>query len=139
VGAHFGGDGRGEERIILDVLDFVGLKGKERIEAKRLCLFDKKLTMLAAALATQPRLLMLDEPVGGLSPTEIQHSISLFKRINRDLGITLVVIEHLMSVLTGISDRLMILHNGEKISIGPPEEVVRNREVIDIYLGEEHA
>lgn len=139
VGAHFGTDRHNEEEVIRDALDIVGLSGKETVEARHLCLFDKKLTMLAAALATQPRLLMLDEPVGGLSPTEIQQSITLFRRVNQEMGITLIVIEHLMSVLMGISNRLMILHNGEKISFGSPEEVAKDKQVIEVYLGAEYA
>lgn len=139
VGAHFGNDGQDEDKIIGDTLDFVGLKGKENVEAKHLCLFDKKLTMLAAALATRPHLLMLDEPVGGLSITEISQSVSLFRRINQDLNVTLIVIEHLMKVLMRICDRLMILHEGQRISIGPPEEVAREKRVIEVYLGDEYA
>jgi branched-chain amino acid transport system ATP-binding protein len=139
VGAHFGNDGQDEDKIIGDALDFVGLRGKENVEAKHLCLFDKKLTMLAAALATQPRLLMLDEPIGGLSPVEIGKSISLFKKINQEMRVTLIVIEHLMSVLMEISQRLMILHNGERISIGSPEEVAKDKQVIEVYLGADYA
>jgi len=140
VGAHFGSDYRDDEdSIIRNVLDLVGLKGKESVEAKHLSLFDKKLTMLAATLATHPRLLMLDEPIAGLSPLEIQQSVALFKKINKELGITLIVIEHLMNVLMEISHRLMILHNGEKISIGSPEEVAKDKRVIEVYLGAERA
>lgn len=139
VGAHFGNDGQDDDAITRDTLDFVGLREKENVEARHLPLFDKKLTMVAAALATRPHLLMLDEPIGGLSPGEIQQSVSLFKRINEELGITLVVIEHLMKVLMGVSERLMILHNGEKISIGSPEEVAKDKKVIEVYLGAEYA
>jgi len=139
VGAHFGNDSQDDDAIIRDTLDFVGLREKENVEARHLPLFDKKLTMVAAALATRPHLLMLDEPIGGLSPGEIQQSVSLFKRINEELGITLLVIEHLMKVLMGVSQRLMILHNGEKISIGSPEEVAKDKEVIEVYLGAEYA
>lgn len=137
---HFGSNATGDEKtIVSDILDFVGLKGKESLEAKNLNLFDKKITMLAAALATKPKLLLLDEPVGGLNPAEIAQNISLFKRINRDLGITLVVIEHLMKVLASISQRLMILHSGERICIGSPEEVAKDKKVVEIYLGAGYA
>jgi branched-chain amino acid transport system ATP-binding protein len=138
VGAHFGNHSRNEDRIIRDTLDFVGLDGKEDVEARHLCLLDKKLTMLATALATQPRLLMVDEPIGGLSPVEIEQSIALFNKINQEMGITLIMIEHLMSVLMEISQRLMILHNGEKIGIGAPEEVAQDEQVIEVYLGAEY-
>ncbi|MCJ7625320.1 MAG: ABC transporter ATP-binding protein [Anaerolineaceae bacterium] len=139
VGAHFGTHSPDEAKIIKEVLDFVGLTEKQNIEAIHLPLYDKKMTMLGAALATEPTLLMLDEPIAGLSPREINLSIDIFKRINQELGITLIVIEHLMKVLMGISQRMMILHNGEKICIGSPEEVANDKQVIEVYLGAEYA
>jgi branched-chain amino acid transport system ATP-binding protein len=139
VGAHFGNHNPDEEKTIKEVLDFTGLTEKENVEAKHLPLFDKKKTMLAAALATDPKLLMLDEPIGGLSPSEISASVELFKRINGELGITLIIIEHLMKVLMGVSQRMMILHNGEKICIGSPSEVAGHKQVIEVYLGAEYA
>ncbi len=139
IGAHFGNYSKNEVKIIKDVLDFVGLSEKMHIQTKHLPLFDKKLTMVGAALATQPKLLMLDEPIGGLSPGEINQSVDLFKRINRELGITLIVIEHLMKVLMEISERMMILHNGEKICLGTPEEVAKDKQVIEVYLGADYA
>lgn len=139
VGAHFGNYKVDEGKIITEVLDFVGLKEKKDVRAVHLPLFDKKLTMLAAALATQPKLLMVDEPIGGLSPAEIAKSVEIFRRINQELGITLVIIEHLMSVLMELSHRMMILHNGQKISIGSPEEVANDKQVIEVYLGAEYA
>jgi branched-chain amino acid transport system ATP-binding protein len=140
VGAHFGNSGKtSDEHLIYEVIDFVGLTGKQDTSATHLSLYDKKLTMLAAALATHPRLLLLDEPIGGLSPVEIKKSVELFRRINSELGITLVIIEHLMKVLTDISQRLMILHNGQKISVGVPADVARDKQVIEVYLGAEYA
>lgn len=139
VGAHFGNHVKDEKNIIKEVLEFVGLSEKQNILTKHLPLFDKKLTMVAAALATHPKLLMLDEPIGGLSPGEINQSVELFKRINHELGVTLIVIEHLMKVLMEISERMMILHNGEKICIGTPEEVAKDKQVIEVYLGAEYA
>lgn len=142
IGAHFSGRLHGskeEKEIVEEVIDFVGLGGKEILPAKNLSLFDKKLTMLGAALATKPELLLLDEPIAGLSPTEIQISEQLFKRINQERKVTLIIIEHLMRVLMGISHRVMILNNGEKISIGRPEEVAKDRQVIEVYLGTEYA
>ena len=136
VGAHFGVRGAHDERErINEAINFVGLQRKENVIAANLNLFDKKLTMLAAALATKPKLLLLDEPIGGLSPTEVRQTITLFQKINQELGVTIVVIEHLMKVLTEVSQRLMILHNGEKICISSPQEVAKDRRVIEIYLG----
>jgi branched-chain amino acid transport system ATP-binding protein len=139
VGAHFGNPSKNEKKNIQDIMEYVGLYEKKDIEAKHLALFDKKMTMLAAALATKPKLLMLDEPIGGLSPKEINQSVEIFRRINQELGITLIVIEHLMKVLMGISQRMMIMHNGEKICIGTPEQVANDRQVIEVYLGAEYA
>ena len=136
VGAHFGTQGVKNERdFINEVLSFVGLQGKESIIAANLNLFDKKMTMLAAALATKPKLLLLDEPIGGLSPAEVSQSLTIFKKINKELGVTIIIIEHLMKALVGLSQRLMILHSGEKIRIGPPQEVIQDKRVIEIYLG----
>ena len=139
VGAHFGNHEVDEQKIIKEAIDFVGLTEKKDIQAVHLPLFDKKMTMLAATLATQPKLLMVDEPIGGLSPVEITKSVEIFQRINQEMGITLIVIEHLMKVLMGLSHRMMILHNGQKISIGSPEEVANDKQVIEVYLGAEYA
>ena len=140
VGAHFGVAGAHDEKeSINEAINFVELKGKENVIAANLNLFDKKRTMLAAALATKPKLLLLDEPIGGLSPIEASQTMTLFQKINKELGLTILIIEHLMKVLTEISQRLMILHNGEKICIGPPQEVSQDRGVIEVYLGVAHA
>jgi branched-chain amino acid transport system ATP-binding protein len=136
VGAHFGGrGGRDERERINEAISFVGLQGKENVIAANLNLFDKKLTLLAGTLATRPKLLLLDEPISGLSPTETREYMTLIRRTQKELGLTIIVIEHLMKVLTEISQRLMILHNGEKICIGPPKEVTKDKRVIEIYLG----
>jgi branched-chain amino acid transport system ATP-binding protein len=82
---------------------------------------------------------MLDEPIGGLSPIEIEKSVAVFTKIRQELGITLVVIEHLMKFLMSISNAMMILHNGENICIGSPTEVACHRQVIDVYLGADYA
>jgi branched-chain amino acid transport system ATP-binding protein len=137
-GAHFGkkhitdGD---EGEIIHRTLDFVGLQEDKSAVAENMDLFHKKLIMIAAALATRPRLLLLDEPIGGLSPAEIGPLIELIRRINQELNITVIIIEHLMKVLKELSDRLMILHYGEEIRTGPPAEVMEDAKVKEVYLG----
>ena len=137
-GAHFGkkhitDDDEGE--IIHRTLDFVGLQEDKTAVAENMDLFHKKLIMIAAALATRPRLLLLDEPIGGLSPAEIGPLIELIRRINLELNITVIIIEHLMKVLKKLSHRLMILHYGEEIRTGTPAEVMEDAKVKEVYLG----
>lgn len=141
VGAHFGRGKEDSEKKIDKILKLLGLKGKEHYEAHNLSLYDKKLTMLATALSTQPKLLLLDEPVGGLSPTESQDFMKLVNRLRDELNLSIIIIEHLMRVLTGLSERLMILDNGKIIKIGNPVEVTKDERVIEVYLGkvETHA
>ena len=137
-GAHFGNkhikDGN-ETQIIHRALEFVGLQNDKTVIAENMDLFHKKLIMIAAALATRPRLLLLDEPIGGLSPAEIDPLIELIRRINKELNITVIIIEHLMKVLKELSHRLMILHYGEEILTGPPAEVMEDEKVKEVYLG----
>ena len=141
VGAHFGVEKHthDEKERIVKAIDFVGLHGKENIPARNLDLFHKRLTMIAAALATEPSLLLLDEPVGGLSPVEIRGIITLIQKINSELGITILIIEHIMKVLMELCQRLMILNNGEKLCIGGPQIVAKDQKVREVYLGAQHA
>ena len=91
--------------------------------------------MLAVAMVTKPKMLLIDEPIGGLSPAETKQFMSLIQKVNKELGLTIVIIEHLMKALTKLSKRMMILENGRRIALGPPEEVCCNEKVIEIYLG----
>lgn len=117
-----------------EALVFAGLtEGRDRI-AENLPVLDRKLLMIAGALATKPRLLLMDEPVGGLTPTEIDRVVAVVERI-RAAGITVVLIEHVMRFLVQLSDRVMILHHGEKIYEGSAAGLVRDRTVVDVYLG----
>lgn len=139
LGSHFGRPEVRDDKYVLKMIDFVGLKGKEKAIPGQLDLFDKKLTMLAANLATQPKLLLLDEPIAGLSLPQIDKTVSLIRKIRDELNVTIMIIEHFMKVLTEISDRLMIIHNGEKICIGEPKLVVRDNQVIKVYTGAANA
>lgn len=136
VGAHFGGrDGQAEKDIVAECLDFVGLAGKGDTPARCVDLLDKKLTMLAAALATKPSLLLLDEPMGGLAPNETSRFGELIVRLNEECGMTIVIIEHLIRKLVELSNKLLILDHGQQIALGPPRAVVSDPRVIDLYLG----
>jgi branched-chain amino acid transport system ATP-binding protein len=118
------------------ILALTGL-GKKRVRtAGMLSLMDRKRLEIARALATRPQLLLLDEMMAGLNPVELDDAIQLIKSI-RDSGINLIVVEHVMKVIMGISDRVVVLKAGEKIAEGSPQEVITNREVIKAYLGGE--
>ena len=117
------------------ILEFVGLGGKRSSLVATFGLVDRKRVEIARALATKPRLLLLDETMAGLNPSEMEDALRLVKAIG-DSGITLIVVEHVMKVILDISSRLMVLNYGEKIAEGTPKEVVRNEKVVEAYLGE---
>ena len=117
-----------------EVLEFVGLGAKRSMMAGSLGLMDRKRLELAKALATRPRLLLLDEIMAGLNPTEVQAAMDLVRTI-RNAGISLIVVEHVMRAVLGLSERVMVLNAGRKIAEGPPRQVVRDRQVIEAYLG----
>ncbi len=104
------------------------------IAADMLSLVDRKRLEIARALATKPQLLLLDEMMAGLNPAELDGAIALIKAI-RDSGISLIVVEHVMKVIMGISDRIIVLKTGQKLADGTPAEIVANREVVKAYLG----
>jgi branched-chain amino acid transport system ATP-binding protein len=118
------------------ILAFTGLANKQARRAGMLSLVDRKRLEIARALATKPQLLLLDEMMAGLNPAELDDAIALVKAI-RDSGISLIVVEHVMKVIMGISDRIIVLKAGEKIADGTPQEIVSNQEVVRAYLGGE--
>lgn len=132
VGATFGG-GRGDR--ISEIIEFLNLDGKAHALARDLDLYTTKLVMLGAALATDCRLLMLDEPMAGLSIVEIEDFLTLVRKINQERKSTIVIIEHLLDILIGISMRMMILHDGQVLYIGAPEKVTQDSRVVEVYLG----
>jgi len=109
---------------------------RQREPARHLTLPDRKRLEVARGLATEPRLLLLDEVMSGLNPTEIEAIIGLIRRIHAR-GVSLLVIEHVMRAILALSHRLVVLHHGEKIAEGRPEEISRDPRVVDAYLGEE--
>ncbi len=120
-----------------EVLTFTGLIDKRNLSATELTIADKKRLEVSMALATRPKLLMLDESMAGLTRVELRGMIDLIRKI-REKGITLVVVEHVMEAVMEISDRVIVLNSGRKIMEGSPQEVVVNREVIQAYLGEKY-
>lgn len=133
VGATFGA---GRKDHIPDIIDFLNLNDKAHTPARNLDLYTTKLVMLGAALATDCRLLMLDEPMAGMSIVEIEDFLTLVRKVNQEWEITIVIIEHLLDVLIGISTRMLVLHDGQLLYIGAPEKVTQDRRVVKVYLGE---
>jgi branched-chain amino acid transport system ATP-binding protein len=123
-------------RKALKTIEFIGLKDRVDTLGTGLTLPHRKRLELARALATEPKLLLLDEVMAGLTPTEVDELIRLLKEVNNK-GITILLIEHVMRGVMALSKRVVVLNYGEKIAEGVPEEVVKNRQVIEAYLGEE--
>jgi branched-chain amino acid transport system ATP-binding protein len=140
VGAFFGSPNRvlgaDATREATQALEFVGLSAMSTTPVKDLTLASQKRTEVARALATKPEMLLLDELMAGLTPTEVSEAMELVRKI-RDKGITVFMVEHVMKAIMGICERIMALHHGEKIAEGTPQEIAANKQVIEIYLGEE--
>lgn len=115
-------------------LERVGLQGKAGVPASLLPVYDRKRLMIATALATDPLVLLLDEPFGGLSLGEIDETMALIGRI-RDSGVAIVCIEHVMRALVALADRVLVMHHGAEIFVGTPAEMLRDTRVIEVYLG----
>lgn len=123
------------EHIAGDVLNLTGLYDDRDVISKGLPLGKRKRLEIARALATKPELILLDESFAGLNPTEQNESIDIIRKI-KEIGITIMIIEHNMKVIMSLSDRIMVLNYGQKIAEGSPEEIRKNPLVIEAYLGE---
>ncbi len=120
------------------LLEFTGLADRQHVLAANLTLADKKRLEIARALATGPKLLLLDEAMSGLTPAETAAAVDLVRRIHAELGLAICVVEHVMEVVMPLSQRVVVLDYGEKIAEGPPTEIVGNELVIKAYRGEHY-
>ena len=124
-------------RFSLSILKKLDLDAKQDLPASSLTLPDRKRLEVARALATRPRLLLLDEAMAGLRPIECDQMVEVFRELNRADGLTILLIEHVMRAVMALAQKVVVLHHGEIIARGSPAEVVRNAAVLECYLGEE--
>ena len=139
VGSRFGAAGGLDPAYVDEVIRFVDLEQDRLQNTGLLNLLGKKKLMIGAALATKPKILMLDEPMAGCNASEIKSLMRLISRINQDLGITIIIIEHFMKVLTELTETLLIIESGRKILQDEPAKVVNDPRVIECYLGDANA
>jgi len=140
VGAMYGGGMAQKEawEKTREVLEFVHLDRVADVFSGNISIPDRRRLELARALATSAEVILLDENMAGLTPNEIEEALDLLRTI-REQGVTLMVVEHIMRAVMGISDRMIVFDYGEKIAEGTPEEIAKNPEVIKAYLGEKYA
>ena len=141
LGRTFGSDPTPLARAARDadlLLERVGLSGREDLVGTQLTYIDQKRVELARALATRPRLLLLDEWLAGLNPTELQVGITLIRQIQRE-GVTVVMVEHVMQAIRALCDRVVVMNAGERIAEGAPETVLADPRVVLAYLGDDDA
>jgi branched-chain amino acid transport system ATP-binding protein len=127
-------DARQHAHAVLRRLDLYGKRGQR---ASTLTLPDRKRLEVARALATDPKLLLLDEVMAGLRPTETDRMVAILKELNRDAGVTILLIEHVMRAVMALAAKILVMHHGAAIAEGTPGQVVHDRAVIDSYLGAE--
>ena len=117
-----------------EAIDFVGLSAKEQVPARDLTTIDQRRLEMARALATEPRVLLLDEVMAGLNPAEIDQAVALVGKLSQR-GLTIVIVEHVMRAIMAVARHIVVLDHGQKIAEGSPKEVVANADVVRAYLG----
>lgn len=139
VGSRFGSRDGLDSDHVAEVIRFVGLSREKNQETGQLNLLGKKKLMIGAALATKPQMLMLDEPMAGSNASEIKALMELIRRINGEIGLTIIIIEHFMKVLTELTEKLLIIESGAMLCCDAPEVATSNRRVIESYIGNAYA
>jgi branched-chain amino acid transport system ATP-binding protein len=138
VGAFFGaarlGKDRDTHKRVDDALAFLSLTSRRHDRVEALTIVERKRVELARALAMEPQVLLLDELMAGLNASEMDGTIALVREINR-LGVSLIIVEHVMEAVVGLCERVIVLHHGQKIADGPTRTVLDDSRVIDVYLG----
>jgi branched-chain amino acid transport system ATP-binding protein len=122
------------ERKAREAIAFVGLSAKEQTPAKDLTTIDQRRLEMARALATEPRILLLDEVMAGLNPAEIDQAVALVGKLS-ERGLTIIIVEHVMRAIMAVARHIVVLDHGQKIAEGAPKQIVENPEVIRAYLG----
>lgn len=136
TGRYYGAEGKAEAKA-RELIDFFQLSGKEDYLARNLPYGEQRRLELARALSIEPRLLLIDEPGAGMNPREVTDLVETLRDVKKRFSLTLLIIEHQMGLVLNLSDRVVVMDFGEKIMEGPPEEVKKDKRVIEAYLGED--
>ena len=122
------------QQVAIEVLKFLNLKDKSNIRVSKLTVIEKKLTEMGRALATRPKLILLDEIMAGLTEVELKHMQDIIRKVH-DMEITVIMVEHIMNAVMSLCGKVSVLDFGQKIAEGEPEDIARSEQVINAYLG----